>query len=114
MLARQSNSCYKKLTGQRFGRKPVHKIPAPMPGYKLMTHKPAHKPGYGLMRIFTSKLPALLIPAAIILFIFLLMIFSKAALVSAAKSVELWLGTIIPSLFPFMVASEILSGTGFV
>lgn len=56
----------------------------------------------------------LLIPALSIIFILLLMIFSKTALNAASRGINLWLNIVFPSLFPFFVASEILNRTGFV
>ncbi|HHY23295.1 MAG TPA: sporulation integral membrane protein YlbJ [Clostridiaceae bacterium] len=56
----------------------------------------------------------LVIPLFGILFIGSLIIFSKTAVTSALKAIELWLGVVFPSIFPFLVASEILNGTSFI
>lgn len=65
----------------------------------------------------TSKIiyiKRLILPAGCIAFILLLMIFSKTAVASAVKGINLWLNIVFPSLFPFFVASELLNGTGFI
>jgi len=49
-----------------------------------------------------------------IVFLLCLMIFSKTAMASATKGINLWLNIVFPSLFPFFVASELLNGTGFI
>ncbi len=54
------------------------------------------------------------LPAACILFILLLIVFPNTAVESAGEGLNLWLKTVFPSLFPFLVASDILSKTGFV
>jgi len=56
----------------------------------------------------------LILPIFSILFIGTLIIFSKIAVVSAVKAIELWLGVVFPSIFPFLVASELLNGTSFI
>jgi sporulation integral membrane protein YlbJ len=112
MLPGPRNTCFKKTAGHKLEYKLGHK-PGNKPGLDLR-HKLMHKPAHELTYKPAHKLTALLIPAASILFIIFLMVFSRAALISALQSIELWIGTIIPSLFPFLVVSEILSGTGFV
>jgi sporulation integral membrane protein YlbJ len=59
-------------------------------------------------------LKCLLIPICSILFIILLMIFSKTAISSAKKGIDLWLNIVFPSLFPFFVASYLLNSSGFI
>ena len=70
--------------------------------------------------LYTTKSSAviylknLLLPFVCITFILLLIMFSNTAVESAAKGIVLWLNVVFPSLFPFFVASEILSRTGFI
>ncbi len=56
----------------------------------------------------------LLLPLACILFIISLILFSKTAVSSALKGINLWFNVVFPSLFPFFVATEILNRTGIV
>ncbi|NSW90972.1 MAG: sporulation integral membrane protein YlbJ [Firmicutes bacterium] len=67
-----------------------------------------------LLKTKNIYLKTLIIPITGILFIVFLIIFSKTAVTSALKAIDLWLGIVFPSLFPFLVASEILNGTSFV
>lgn len=56
-----------------------------------------------------------IIPSLIlILFIIGLMLFSNTNLMAAKKGLTLWANSIVPSLFPFFVATELLSKTNFV
>jgi len=55
-----------------------------------------------------------LYPAICIIFIALLIIYPQTALSSSLKGVKLWLEIVLPSLFPFFVAAEILGETGFI
>ena len=50
----------------------------------------------------------------LILFIIGLMLFSNTNLMAAKKGLTLWANSIVPSLFPFFVATELLSKTNFV
>mgnify|MGYP000922985346 CR=1 FL=1 len=65
-------------------------------------------------RLDNSMLKSLVVPMVCIVFIVSLMIFSKTAVNSALKGIDLWLNVVFPSLFPFLVASEVLSGTNFI
>jgi len=56
----------------------------------------------------------LILPFICIIFIICLIIFSKNSIEAARKGINLWIGIVFPSLFPFFVASEILGKTGFV
>ncbi len=49
-----------------------------------------------------------------VVFIMLLIIFSKTAVNSAVKGMDLWFNIVFPSIFPFLVATEILSNTNFI
>ncbi len=64
--------------------------------------------------IRTVYLKNALVPLACIIFIIILILFSKTAVSSALKGINLWLYVVFPSLFPFFVATEILNRTGFV
>ena len=59
-------------------------------------------------------LKSVLPPLICIIFIITLILFSKTAVSSALKGINLWLYVVFPSLFPFFVAAEILNRTGFV
>ncbi len=59
-------------------------------------------------------LKALMLPAACVLFILCLIFLSDTAVKSAYDGLKLWLDIVFPSLFPFLVASELLNGTGLV
>lgn len=54
----------------------------------------------------------LIISFMFFLFIILLIIYPKSAFDSALRGVHLWGGIVLPSLFPFFVASEVLNTTG--
>jgi len=61
-----------------------------------------------------ESIKAFILPIISIAFILLLIIFSKTAVSSALKGIDLWLNVVFPSLFPFLTASELLNGTSFV
>ncbi len=73
---------------------------------------------YFLFRLkFTNTIiymKKLVIPAACVLFILFLLLFSKSSLESARDGLELWLNTLVPSLFPFLAVSAVLRTTGFI
>ena len=56
----------------------------------------------------------LAIPALCLVFILCLVAFPKTAVEAASKGINLWLGIVFPSLFPFFAASEILVSSGFI
>ncbi len=58
-------------------------------------------------------LKALSIPAVCMLFIICIVIFSKTAVKSALDGLVLWASIVVPSLFPFFAASELMNSTGF-
>lgn len=74
----------------------------------------------GILFLFTKKtsyiiyLKSFLLPAACILFILLLIAFPDTAVESAKDGLNLWLKTVFPSLFPFLVASDVLNKTGLI
>jgi sporulation integral membrane protein YlbJ len=54
------------------------------------------------------------LPVAAILFIAALILYPKIAVSSASKGITLWLTIVFPSLFPFFVASQLLSKSGVI
>lgn len=60
------------------------------------------------------KLKYLVFPFILLLFIFCLIIFSNTNLIAAKKGLQLWANSVIPALFPFFVATDLLSHTNFV
>ncbi len=71
--------------------------------------------------VFVSKNKTLLmflikslLPLMAILFIAALIIYPKTSVSSASKGIKLWFEIVFPSLFPFFVASQLLSKSGIV
>lgn len=62
---------------------------------------------------YILKLKQLILPFILVLFTICLIIFSKSNLLSAKNGLVLWANSIVPSLFPFFVATELLSHTNF-
>ena len=60
------------------------------------------------------KLRSLIIPTLFVLFAISLIIFSSSNLYAAQNGLSLWTTSVIPSLFPFFVATELLSYTNIV
>ena len=63
--------------------------------------------------IYIIKIKQLLLPFILIIFTCCLVIFSNTNLLSAKNGLVLWANSIVPSLFPFFVATELLSHTNF-
>ena len=59
-------------------------------------------------------LKQLILPALCILFVVCLVLMSGTVLEAAMNGLALWVSAIVPALFPFYVAVEILNATGFV
>jgi sporulation integral membrane protein YlbJ len=55
-----------------------------------------------------------LLPVFGIAFIAALIIYPKTAVEAASKGIKLWIEIVLPSLFPFFVASQLLSKSGFI
>lgn len=55
-----------------------------------------------------------ILPIFGILFIIALIVYPNTAVASASKGIHLWLYIVFPSLFPFFVASGLLSKSGFI
>jgi nucleoside recognition membrane protein YjiH len=54
-----------------------------------------------------------IIPSLCILFIFCLLLFSGTAVDAARDGLELWAGSVVPALLPFLIAAEAINSTGF-
>lgn len=63
--------------------------------------------------IYILKIKQLIIPFILIIFTGSLVIFSKTNLSAAKSGLVLWANSIVPTLFPFFVATELLSHTNF-
>ena len=63
--------------------------------------------------IYILKIKQLILPFILIIFTGCLVIFSKSNLSAAKNGLVLWANSIVPSLFPFFVATELLSHTNF-
>lgn len=63
--------------------------------------------------IYILKLKQLILPSILVMFTICLVIFSKTNLSSAKSGLVLWANSIVPVLFPFFVATELLSHTNF-
>lgn len=61
--------------------------------------------------ILVIKLKKYLLPMLFLLFTFCLVIFSSSNLLAAKSGLVLWATSVVPSLFPFFVATELLSQT---
>lgn len=55
-----------------------------------------------------------ILPLIFCIFTFCLVIFSKENLVSAKEGLTLWANCVVPSLFPFFIATELLSHTNII
>lgn len=60
------------------------------------------------------KLRSIIIPTLFVLFAICLVLFSSSNLSAAQNGLSLWATSVIPSLFPFFVATELLSYTNIV
>ena len=67
------------------------------------------KPG-----IYVVKLRRNLLPISFLVFTFCLLIFSKSNLPAVKSGLLLWANSVVPSLFPFFVATELLMHTNMV
>ena len=57
------------------------------------------------------RLKKVILPAIFCLFILLMLLFSKSNLASSKSGLGLWANSIVPSLLPFFIATELLSHT---
>ena len=65
------------------------------------------------MKFYVFKIKQLIFPLILITFIICLILFSNSNLSSAKNGLVLWVNSIVPVLFPFFVATELLSHTNF-
>ena len=63
--------------------------------------------------IYIIKFKQLIIPFLLVLFTVSLIIFSNSNLSAAKNGLVLWANSVVPTLFPFFVATELLSHTNF-
>ena len=66
------------------------------------------------MKIMVFKIKKLFIPICICLFTMFLLIFSNANLSSAKTGLSLWANSVVPSLLPFFIATELLGCTNVI
>ena len=66
------------------------------------------------MRVFIFKLKRLIIPACICVFILFLVLFLSDNLLAAKNGLLLWASSVVPSLLPFFIATELLGYTHIV
>ena len=63
------------------------------------------------MFFYVIKLKNYILPILFFLFLVCLLIFSSTNIVAAKTGLSLWATSVVPSLFPFFVATELLSQT---
>ena len=66
------------------------------------------------IKIIVFKFKNLFIPFCICLFTLFLLVFSNANLSSAKKGLALWANSVVPSLLPFFIATELLGYTNVI
>lgn len=66
------------------------------------------------MRIFIIRLKRMIIPLGVCIFTAFLVLFSSDNLLAAKNGMLLWASSVVPSLLPFFIATEILSYTNIV
>ena len=66
------------------------------------------------MRVFIIRLKRIIIPACICIFIAFLILFSSDNLLAAKNGLFLWTSSVVPSLLPFFIATELLGYTNIV
>ena len=65
-------------------------------------------------KFIVVKLKSLILPFGICIFILFLLLFSKSNLVAAKSGLLLWANSVLPSLLPFFIATELLGYTNIV
>ena len=63
--------------------------------------------------VYIFKIKQLILPFLLVIFTGCLIMFSNSNLSAAKNGLVLWANSIVPSLFPFFVATELLSHTNF-
>lgn len=61
--------------------------------------------------IFIFKIKRNIIPAIFLMFTICLILFSSSNMQAAKSGLKLWANSVVPSLFPFFIATEVLSKT---
>ena len=64
-----------------------------------------------MYRFKVIKLKDYILPSIFLLFTISLVLFSSSNLIAAKSGLSLWANSVIPSIFPFFVATELLSKT---
>lgn len=65
-------------------------------------------------RFIVFKIKSAFIPFSIFTFTIFLLIFSNNNLIAAKKGISLWYSSVLPSLLPFFIATELISHTNIV
>ena len=62
-------------------------------------------------RIFVFKIKRNILPGIFLLFLICLILFSSTNMQAAKSGLKLWANSVVPSLVPFFIATEVLSKT---
>ena len=62
-------------------------------------------------RVFVFKIKRNLLSGVFLIFLIYLILFSSSNMQAAKSGLKLWANSVIPSLFPFFIATEVLSKT---
>lgn len=62
-------------------------------------------------RVFVFKIKRNLLSGVFLIFLIYLILFSSSNMQAAKSGLRLWANSVIPSLFPFFIATEVLSKT---
>ena len=65
-------------------------------------------------KFIVFKIKSLILPSFICIFILFLLVFLKNNLAAAKSGLELWANSVLPSLLPFFIATDLLSHTNVV
>lgn len=65
-------------------------------------------------RVFVIKIKSLIIPFCICIFTVFLLVFSNDNLSSAKNGIYLWYNSVLPSLLPFFIATELIAYTNLI
>lgn len=63
---------------------------------------------------FTVSFKKLILPALFVFFTISLVFFSKTNLIASKSGFKLWANNVVPSLFPFFIATNLLSHTNII
>lgn len=63
------------------------------------------------MKIFLINLKRNIIPLVFLVFTLLLIVFSSSNMIAVKNGLSIWMNHILPSLFPFFIAVELLNHT---